>query len=195
MNYGDYILNKVLMSRFIKKKLSFILISLTANIIKLQFINLLSLILICHPIVDFILPIIITTVLSIYVDYFYNILSPYHDRFYQFAKYLIDNYSFENYIYWKRIVMFILMIYCMIVVTAFEINNRIIQLYIMQYIICFVIIDAYEQKHFQRFYERYKAKPRTVIYDHMPTSLIESYMHQSPHKRTDLTASFLEGRQ
>jgi len=178
INYGDYILNKVLTSRFIKKKLANILISLAANIIKLQVINLLSLIMILHPILDFFTVIAITVILSIYVDYFYFLLEPYHIKFYRLAKYLIDNYSFENYIYWKRIVICVVMTYCLIIVAAFEINNRVIQLYIAQYVICFLIIDAYEQKHFHSIYERYKAKPKTVIYHRMPiqASLIESYI-------------------
>lgn len=193
-NYGDYILNKVLTSKFIKKKLASILIALVANLIKLQVINILSLILVFNQIVDFIMVIIITVILSIYVEYFYVLLEPYNDKFYYLAKYLIDNYSFENYIYWKRIIMCILMAYGLIIVTVFEINNRVIQLYIGQYIICFLIIDAYEQRYFHSIYERYKAKPKIVLYQRMPTFLIESYIDKQVDKRVDLSASFLEGR-
>ena len=181
MNYADYILNKVLSSRFIKKKLAHILIALTANFIKLQLINLLSFFFMCHPVVDFVLPIVITTALSVYIDHFYYILEPYQEHFYRLARYLIDNYSVENYMYCKRIVITIILGYCLIIVSLVEINNRVIQLYILQYIVCFFIMDAYEQKYIQNFYHKYRAQPRTVVHQKMPVSLIESYYVGGSH--------------
>ncbi len=88
--------------------------------------------------------------------------------------------------------MCLLTIYAMAIVVSMEINNRVLMEYIIQNIICFFIVDAYEQRYIQIFYEKYKNKPKTTIHEKMPSSLIESYIQPRPKERTDLTLSFIQ---
>jgi len=174
-DYGEYILNRLLTSKFIKKKLGDILLAITANLIQMQVVTVLCYSVSINPVVDYCFQIGVSTVLAINIDYFYLAIQNYKPKFHQLARHLINNYSFDNYIYWKRLVTTGILGYALLVMSVVEINNRLIVIYLSQCFINFIIIDRYQAGVFHRLAENYLNTPIKRIHEKMPKEIIESY--------------------
>lgn len=171
-NYGSYLFNKVVSSRLIKNKLADILIAITANVLEMQVVTGLCWLSLTDTWLDYIIPIGISSLLAININYFYLALEPYRNNYYQLSKYLIENYTFENYIYWKRLIVTGLTIYGLGMMMLVEINNQFIIIYLSQTFVSFLIVDHYEQRFFHKVIEDYKDKPISKI--HHPIPLLEN---------------------
>lgn len=180
LGVGDYILNQLFTSRFIKKKLASVLLALAANFFEMQVVSVLSYLVSFHPYVDFFLQIGFSVVFAINIDYFYDALARYEDKFYRLSRYLINNYTFENYLLWKRMVMSAIGVYALIILSIVEINNKLILIYLSQSCISFIIIDRYQQRMFHQILKEYQDAPSKTIHTKMPNDLIESYFPNRP---------------
>jgi hypothetical protein len=75
---------------------------------------------------------------------------------------LIDNYTLENYRFWKRCIVLTGCAYICLLMTSIKIDNYFIILNIVQYAICFLIIEQFEQQRVQRWIKDYNNQPKLV---------------------------------
>ena len=176
-NYGEHIFQQLITAEFVQLKLSHILIALTANFINLNILSLLCLIVSINIYVDFFIQIVISIVMALKIGVIYNFVERYEREYFALTQYLINNYSIENYRYWKRCVIITACIYACILLTIVQINNKVLFIYIVQYAICFLVEEQFEQQRIQNWLKNYCSQPKTKLYHDLSTDfLINSYM-------------------
>jgi len=177
MSYGEYIFQQLITSDFIQRKLTSILVALVANIISLHVSSLLCLVLTTRMFyIDFIVQIVISIVISINVDFIYKIVIKWEEELHRITKYFIKNYTFENYKRWKRYIIITGCGYLCIIVYFAELSKPLIYTYILQYIICFIIIEQIETKSFKKWTIKVFKKPKVNVFELTDdTDLINSY--------------------
>jgi hypothetical protein len=185
-NYGEYIFQQLILTEFVKKKLAFILIAIITNIIQIHIVSILCYVLSINKYLDFVIQICISVLMSLNVDYIYNAVERYEKEFILITQYIINNYTFENYKYWKRIIVLSTGIYACILLCFIDITNKMLILYILQYMICFLIIEQFEQKRIQTLLYNYKSKPIKKKYDNNDINIIDSYIHIKNNKKIPL---------
>lgn len=180
INYGEYIFQQLITSAFVQKKLTQILISLIANIIQLHIVSVLCIITSIHPYLDFIVQIGLSVFMTLHIHLIYNALARYDREFLVVTQYLINNYSAENYRYWKRVVVLSVCAYASLILLVVELTNSLVLLYIGQYVICYILVDQFEQQRIQKWIQEIKERP-SVIKSQEDVTLIESYMSPKKH--------------
>jgi hypothetical protein len=163
-NYGDQILKSVIVSKYAKEKLTIILMTLITSIIRFHIISILSIAISFNLWLDFIIQIPLTVIISINSHLIYRMIEYYQPQLYKLTKYIINNYSFENYRRWKRIFVFIIAAYIISLLFFIKINSNMIIIYIIQYIIIYGIIDLIEQKQLEEMVYDIYNKPNNIIY-------------------------------
>jgi hypothetical protein len=179
-NYGEYIFQQLILTEFVQQKLSFIFIALITNILQIHIVSVLSYLISINYYVDFVIQIVISVSISLNINYIYDAVQRYQKEFMLLTQYLINNYSFENYRYWKRIIVLSSGTYLCILLFFIKITNLMLISYIIQYLICFLIIEQFEQKRIHKLIKEYRLKPVEKKYTKTETQLIESYI--SPKK-------------
>lgn len=182
-NYGEYIFQQLITSEFIKEKLTGILISLATNIFNLHIVSIICAVVSIHPYIDFFLQIGVSVFMALNIDYLYGVIDKYHQEFHELTQYLINNYTIENYKWWKKIVVLSVCGYACIGLLFIDVTNTLLYVYIGQYAICFLIIEQFEQQRIQKFIQEYKEKPKTQIDDPALEFLIDSYIAPKRVKR------------
>lgn len=139
------ILYKLCKTTYAKKTFNSAFIIILAFIFRTLLYGLLSLIFIFNNVyVDF----IVQCILSIYlctqngkiqlaVEYF-------EPQLYAITKYTINNYSNDNYNKWKNVAIFSGLMLSYIYFMFVEINSALIRLYLLEYLVCYVYLDIYE---------------------------------------------------
>ncbi len=178
LNYGEYVFQQLITTKFIQLKLAHILISLAVNFINVHIITLLCMIVSVNVYLDFFLHIGISVVMAFKINHIYNFVEHYESEFYTLTRYLINNYSIDNYRYWKRLVVITACVYACILLLLVQLSNRLVFLYIIQYAICFLIIEQFEQQRIQKWISDYQKRPVAKRLTDDPASdfLINSYM-------------------
>ncbi|KKL76099.1 hypothetical protein LCGC14_2048260 [marine sediment metagenome] len=182
-NYGEYILQQLITTDFIQLKLAHILISLVVNFINMHIVTLLCMIISVNVYIDFFLQIGISVTMALKIGHIYNFVERYEAEFYTFTQYLINNYSIDNYRYWKRLFVMTACVYACLVLLLVQLTNQLVFFYIIQYVICFLIIEQFEQQRIQKWIREYQRRPiaKRLINDPASDFLINSYM--SPHSK------------
>jgi hypothetical protein len=177
-NYGEYVFQQLITTEFVQLKLAHILISLAANCISLHLATVLCLIVSVNIYIDFFLQIAISVICSLKINHIYNFVERYEAEFYALTQYLINNYSIDNYRYWKRVVVIGVCIYACVLLAVVQITNWILFLYIIQYAICFLTIEQFEQQRVQYWIKEYQNRPVAKVLTDDPASdfLINSYL-------------------
>ena len=177
LSYGQYLLTQILNSRFIKNKLTDILMVITANIIEMQTVSLMCYFVTTNTHLDLIIPVVISVIMAININHFYKIIEPFRPQFYLISRYLIHNYTVENYIYWKRLFVTCITFYALILLTLINIDNTFILIYLGQTFAGFLVLDQYEQRYFHNIIKNYRERPKTIVHANIPfdTDLVKSY--------------------
>lgn len=176
-NYGEYIFQQLMMTDFVQQKLAIILMSIVVNIIQMHIVSILCMIITFHPIIDFIVHTIISIIATLNIDKIYNIVERYEPEFVTLTQYLINNYSFENYRYWKRIIVLSACGYLCIILWKVQVTSWLLFIYIIQYGICFTIVDQFEEQRIQRWVREWTERPIIKTNkDNARNMLLESYM-------------------
>jgi len=177
-NYGEYIFQQLILTDFIQKKLAYILISFAVSILQLHIVSILCYMTSFNPYVDFVVQIGISVGISLNISFIYKIVEKYHEEFYMLTQYLINNYTFENYRYWKRLIVVSMGVYACIGLLFINITNIVLIVYIIQYLITFLIIEQFEQRRIQDWIKNMKNKPNAKKFDFDVTEncLIQSYI-------------------
>jgi hypothetical protein len=94
-----------------------------------------------RPALDYLLQIAVTVTVAVNAGLITGALSRYTDEFTVATRYIIENYSFENYKLWKRIVVLSACGYLCVAMAFVEVNNWVIVSYITQYAVCFILVE------------------------------------------------------
>ena len=162
--YGDQILKSVIVSKYAKEKLTILLMMLITAIIRLHLISIISIAISINFWLDCIIQIPLTVIISLNSHLIYRIVEYYQPKLYQLTRYLINNYSFENYRRWKRNVVLSTCLYIIVLLFFINITSNLIIIYILQYIISYGIVDLIEQKQLEIMVENIYNKPKNIIY-------------------------------
>lgn len=146
-DYEDYILRKILTSKPAKNILSGFFMTCTTNIIKFHLSLVLSLLFSVNYYLDLVIPIGIGIALSLLSKTLYNYVETHRLWYDNYAEYFIDNYSISNAIVWKRYILLIICCYILLTISIVEINNNLIFVSLMQFIITFVFCDIIDNNH------------------------------------------------
>jgi len=179
LNYGEYIFQQLLMTKFVQDKLTIILMSIFVNIVQMHIVSILCVLLSFGPIIDFVLHTFISIIVTLNMHLIYNAVERYKSEFNSLTRYLINNYSFENYRYWKRIVVGVASGYACIILWRTEVTSWLLFIYIIQSGICFSIVDQIEERRLQTWLQEWLSQPTIKNHDPMTNKLIESYMSPS----------------
>lgn len=171
---GDYLLQQLIGSEFIQKKLTQILISLTTNFISIHIVSILSSFLTINPYIDFFTQIFISSCMSLNINIIYDVTNRYENEIHKVTQYIINNYNIENYMRWKKICVFSGSIYLAFVLLFIDINNKLLRIYLIQYLISYIIIENFENKTVYNWIYNINTKP--VVKIDAPPILIDSYI-------------------
>jgi hypothetical protein len=97
-----------------------------------------------YYILNFIIQVLISVSLILNSNYIFDFLKRFEKETYMISRYLINNYTPEKFVKWKRIVIGCISVYMYIIFSLIDISNDIVKLYILQYVTSFIIIDLYE---------------------------------------------------
>lgn len=177
------ILQQLLANEFVQTKLTIIITSITANIFNIHLTSILCGIFTIHPYLDFVTHIGISVFLALNIDTTYRLVERFNPELKRVTKYLIDNYSIENYRIWKRTIVLICCIYACLGILLIELTKTVLFMYILQYGLCFIITEQLEQRRIQNWLTEYRNRPIIRKLGENPDveMLLQSYM--SPHKQ------------
>lgn len=169
--------DKIIKTKYIKRKINVLLMSFITLIIRLLICSLLCMIFTYNQYVDFFLHSGISIVLCINTNNIYKIVENKNQYFYSITRYCINNYSNENYRRWKRnvtvSVSFLIIIYLLLI----EITNTIMMIYIIQYLLIYFIVDIIDNNKFSNIVENIKQKQFTVLHDKL--TIIDKYYNSN----------------
>jgi len=152
-NYEDYLLNLVVKSRAARNGLVTLLIYLITAAVRFHISILLCVLFTWNNyFLDLITPIILAIPVSMASDTLFRYAEIHRPQYERWVDYLIENYSMENFIRWKRIFLTILLGYILLGLAFIQIDNYYIRLSLAQTTISFIICDFLEQKLPQAWY-------------------------------------------
>lgn len=160
-SYIEKVLWSIAKTSFSKKAYCHILISLTSLIIRIHVDSIISFLLTTpYYYINFIIHIISSTFIVMNSKYIYDVVHRYEPEFYKLIKYLIENYTEKNYKKWKRKVNVYVCAYIYALTYVIEITNMTIRQIIIEYMICYFLLDTYYK------YMEGKFTPQNKEYDY-----------------------------
>ena len=123
INYGEHIAHRIILSTYAKKKISILFIMLMTMILRIHIDVILNSFINFNQYVDFVIQIVISVSLILCNGYIYQFVDRYNHECYLLTKYLINNYTLDNFRKWKKIVTISICIYILIYLTIFDVNN------------------------------------------------------------------------
>jgi hypothetical protein len=148
VNYSDQILRSLVKTTFAKKKLNILSLMIVTIIVRLHVDTLLGMILSTGNFyLDFWIQIFISVGLVIKCGWIYQIVERFDRDIYSVTRYLVNNYSDDNYRKWKRYVTFTICLYLIAYFSRVEVKSQVIKVHIIQYLICYVMIEVIERRY------------------------------------------------
>lgn len=174
MSYIEKVLWSIARTSFSKKAFCHVLISLTSLVVRTHIDALIAFILNTqYWYINFFIHIFVSSFLIINSKYFYDIIQKYEPEFYSIVKYLINNYTEQNFKRWKQKFNTILCIYAYTLTFFLDISNESIRQIIIEYIICYFILETYE-KYNNGIFKNQNKEFEFIKDDIIKTGLIES---------------------
>ncbi len=165
INYSDQILRSIVKTTYAKKSISSLLLMLLTVVARLHIDAICGIIFNFHNIyIDFWLQIFISVILVIKSGWIYQIVERFDREVYSLTRYLINNYSEDNYRRWKRNVTFVICSYLFIYFSVAEITSSMLRIYILQYVICYVIIEIIERRYYNEVFHIFNTKTAVFTY-------------------------------
>jgi len=139
------IIHKIFKTTFIKKTLNSFLIIFLAFVLSSILYSVLSIIIIFNDQkIDFVIQCIISIMLCTWNKYIHKSIDFFEPQIYKFTKYVINNYSYDNYVKWKNLTVFVLIFICYVYSCLIEISSGLIKSYLLQYAICYIYLNMNE---------------------------------------------------
>jgi len=165
VNYDQYLLGKIVTSTYAKKKISIFLIMITSSLLKFILYSIFCYFISFNIYFDFIVHIIISVLLSLKSHIIYGFLKRFEHEFYLCTRYLINNYTLENFRKWKRNIVVTICFIFVIYLLFNEVTSTLLIVYVSQYGISFIIVDQIEQRTFRKIIYNIRNKPTCTFYD------------------------------
>lgn len=185
INYGEQLLKSIIATRYAKSKLSILLMLIATSILRLHLSSVITILLSCNFYVDFVVQIVVSIIAVFQTNRIYNFVELFKPHFYSLTRYIINNYTPERYRKWKRNVTLCICFYIILLFSFFEITSKLVIMYTIQYMICYGVVDIIEQRKIEKMIERYKERPRRVIYAEL--NVIDEF-----YKPPDIKEMFLD---
>lgn len=130
---------------YVKKMVNSSVILVMAVFLRILLYTLLSLVIVFNNIfVDFVVQCGISIYLCTRNQDFLKIVELFEPQFYDITRYVINNFSNDKFQKWKNYTIISSLLISYICFIFIEINSALIRLYILQYIVCYVYLDIYE---------------------------------------------------
>jgi len=164
INYGEHILKSIIATKYAKRKLTILLMLFITSILRFHIVSIITILFSVNIYVNFIVQIIISVIAVLQTHRIYRFVEINTPILYRFTRYIINNYTPKRYRKWKRNVTISLCIYIIIIFSIFEVTSNLVILYTIQYMISYCIVDIIEQRKIEKLIQRYKDRPKRVIY-------------------------------
>ena len=153
IDYTDQIFDSLIRTRYAKKQFSLILAMLFTFFIRWHIKMLFVFIFPIHPVIDFFLQTLLSVLLVLKSGWIHNIVNRFQSEIYALSRYLINNYTPENYRVWKRNTTVGVCIYIIIQLLFVEVTSMLLIEYVLQFLSCYFVVDGIEQGTFYRAYK------------------------------------------
>jgi len=114
--------------------------------------------------IDFWVQIFISVILVLKSGWIYQIVEKFDKEVYSLTRYIINNFTEDNYRRWKRNITFVICSYLLIYLSFVEINSNILRIYILQYMICYMMIEVIERKYYDGVFHIFNTKTAVFTY-------------------------------
>lgn len=143
-SYMESVLWTLLKTSFTKKSFCYLLMSLTTLIVR-SHIDAIIAFLFSTPfnILNFFIHIFVSTTLILNSKYIYDVVQRYEPEFYNLVRYIINNYTENNFKRWKLKLNLSICLYVYILTFILNFSNESIRQIILEYVTCYVIIEFY----------------------------------------------------
>lgn len=156
VDYADQVFQSLARTRYAKRQFSLVLTLIFVGIFKWYLKILFSFLIQIHPIIDFILQIGFAIVLAFKDYWIRNIVDRFRTEIYALSRYLINNYTPENFKTWKRNTVLIISLYFIIHLLFIEVTKWLLIQQILHFLITYFCIESIENGLFVDCYERIK---------------------------------------
>lgn len=176
LNYEDYIFNTIATSSYAKNTLTIALMYLITGIVRFHLSMIFSWLFSFGCIIDYVTPIIINVMLSFLSSTLYQYVGTHRDHYETLVTYLMENYSIQNMIRWKRYVLTFVFTYVMLALLVIPIDNMFLIVGTLQTAASFVICDILENR------ESVRAKIEEFMYTPQVTKILKDFtiIHNYP---------------
>lgn len=152
VDYTDQIFQSLIKTKYAKKQFSLFLSVVLTWIVRwhLQvfFVNFIHI----HPFVDYFLQIAVSVCLVFKTSWIKNIVLRFQKEIYALSRYLINNYTPENFRIWRRNITVASCIYLIVYLYFIEINSIELIKYISQFLISYFVVDGIETGLFKSYW-------------------------------------------
>jgi hypothetical protein len=151
-DYTEQFISSVVRTRYSKRQFTFVLELLLTQVLRSYIKILLDPFLSFHPVIDFISGIALSVVLIFNTDVIYQLVhKTWYEPLYQLSRYLINNYSAENFKRWKRNVVLVSSLILALHVYFAQITSSMILMQIAQFVISYIVVDIIDYLKMQDF--------------------------------------------
>ena len=178
--YGDHLVKSVVATNYVKQKLSTLVVAFLTVLIRMHVTTIICWFTSTNIYVDFFIHGAISVLLVLNSNWIYKSLLRYEKEILVFTTHVINNYSPQNYRYWKRIITVGIALYFILILLVVEVTNFMLISYIVQYLLCFFVVEQVEQKKIQKlvtmFKNRSENKTERIIYGKI--NIVDDYLER-----------------
>ena len=197
-NFGDAIIKTLLTTYYTKKRINHLLL-FGITLLCRSIINFLMCFIIYTDIwgINFTIQILIGIILVLKTNYIYFFVKKYETETFNIASYLVSNYSPDNFRKWKKGVVIVVSMFYIIYLRFVPITSDILIEYIMQFLICYLIVDNIENNNGIIFdiYNKVLDKKYVRVYKKADIIFIDNYNpneNETIVSTTDKTISIID---
>lgn len=154
--FFDGFIFKLAKTSYVKAQLNQLLLSTISVAFRIHLDILISyLIKTGYIVLDFPIQIFVSVFLIYHNNTINTMISRFENDTYPIARYVINNYDEHNYRRWKRNTNLFICLYFWIYLQFVDLTSTDLQIYIIQYIICYIIIDSIETESYKNYIQFY----------------------------------------
>ena len=177
LDYGDHILKSVIATSYAKQKLNVILMMFITIIVRIHINTIICMYFTFNPHIDFFLHCLISVFVVLKSSIIYRFISKFESSFLAATQYFVNNYNPIRYRRWKRMTTISIAFYIITILYFFEVNSRMLILYIFQYLLSYFIIDQIEQEKIVKLIRDFNERPTHMI--HGKINIVNDYYEKS----------------
>ena len=158
--FSNILIKTFVESRYTKEQVTNIILIILTNILRLHIDSILCFFIGSD---NYILCITNSIILYFLSGSLFNFVLNIKPKIYSIVRFTINNYDIENYKKWKRYFTIVICMYIYLLTFIINITSIFIRITLIEYIICFFIIDLIENKYYKKIF--IKNDKNLYIYD------------------------------